>query len=114
MTTLTPEQIRDGIDCADGFDLTENHYTQHLTLPSGHYFTVNSADDFRPWMLAALASQLISQVEDDEIHTVTEYVDHTVVEKWEGGISQIVAYAEGIRRDENSILACTELFRSLK
>ena len=106
MTNLTPEQIRDGIDCADGFDLTENH----LTLPSGYYFTVNSADDFRPWMLAALASQLISQLENAG-YRVTVYGAYVSIE----GSGRDCDYkGRAHKRDENSILACTELFRSLK
>jgi len=51
--------IRKAVELADGFDLTENQ----LTFPSGHYFTVTSDDTILLWMRAAIAEQLVRQVD---------------------------------------------------
>ena len=53
------DYIRKAMELADGFDLTEDQ----LTLPSGHYFMVCCNDVIRPWMLDALAAQLVRQVD---------------------------------------------------
>lgn len=50
--------IRRAVEICPGFDLTENQ----LTLPSGHYFTIDAESDVRQFMLDALAAALVMEV----------------------------------------------------
>ena len=97
------------IRLADGFDLTEDQ----LTFPSGHYFTVKSADHIVPWMLDALAAQLVRQVDALEVYGL--WVTDEGVTVWSesedtpyGPARTFAAQIEGDDRTMNTIKAIVD------
>ncbi len=114
---MTPEQIREAVELAvelaEGWTWEDDNeiWTEGLRC----YF-----DPTKPAkvIVAALASQLISQVDAmDNIHVSTlprasEVWENIVVSDHDG--ARCLAHHEGPNRDENSILACTEVLRGRK
>ena len=104
--TLTPEQIREAVELADGFDEMAGAYW-HDSIP---------CDANKPprWFIAALASQLISQVDAmEEIELLVRRDVTQILEEPKSlhRLPDLLAYQGGSTRDENSILACTEFLR---
>ena len=113
MTNLTPEQIRDGVELADGWSAVEDriggslNQTAHFVRPPFHVGKVlPQCNDCDEYILAALASQLISQVDAMDGVTFTSYENCAVVLD-EGVWKQY----DGPNREDNNILACTEFLR---
>ena len=112
MTNLTPEQIREAVELADGFTITDRAGGNRVDAVCVNGFPNKPFAKFceNRVFIAALASQLISQLENAG-YRVTVYGAYVSIE----GSGRDCDYkGRAHKRDENSILACTELFRSLK
>ena len=65
-------------------------------------------------VIAALASQLISQIDSMNEYEVWPQKQRTTVIKWHDLKSHAVECHNGPNRDENSIIACVSFLRGLK
>ena len=74
-------------------------------------------EEIFPLEIAALASQLKSQVDAIEDYSVEEFHDRSAVVRHmsvSGEYVEVETEKFGPNRDENSIIACTEFLRGLK
>jgi len=101
--------IRKAVELADGWD-TGSVQKDWVLCP--YDWTSKPIFKIHQGELDALAAQLVRQVDinDPNIgdYTVTTFVDHSVVEHWQFGVSQIVGYAESPDRTMNTIKAIVE------
>ena len=114
--TLTPEQIKEAVELADGFAIGDDGKGFGLTIEKldGTEWTwcFGSLDSPPPFLIAALASQLISQVDAMEPKVYTSVCrGWTAIRDTDNKQDLVAKY--GPNRDENSILACTEFLREL-
>ena len=121
MTNLTPDILRKAVGYADGWEWHQKgngfaYYFDHDTDEKDLRYNFISFYVGDPELigelrfgLAALASQLISQVDAMPEYFVNVYPDRTVIEK--ASIDyEPVRRAIGPKRDENSIIACVGFF----
>ena len=102
MTNLTPEQIKEAVELAKGWYITDEVI---VTPANTHYLGTE------PECLAALASQLKSQVDSMRFkgshwHCVQEWHNHSKVMRWDADGGESVVTKQGPNRNDNSILAC--------
>jgi len=103
MNALTSELLREAVGYADGW-----WFCQDGRLTNGHITWKRIEDEpLKPYAIAALASQLISQVDATDKYDVVTFQIATRI-FCEG---QFMLERAGNNRDENSIIACVEFFR---